>query len=418
VSERGTGKGKVLAAVVVVAAIIAAVVRFGLGGGGILASPVDMSGQPIRVASTFGDRVLLLTSQWKTFRGYRSRSSYTDLLIDVWAFDARDGKPLWRTRLTSDRHGVNMGRAILGAQGGIVWVLQGSGLTGLSLKDGKVAVDNTAIETANPGLKGLLPTEQRFYQFRGDGLSFTAADGRVWRLTGQGAKAEPAGAAPDRLAAGVTPPAHIGGGNSSWSFLERALDLPNQWLGLLDDTEAKTFATQGAIGGIDPASHPRTRLWRAKKSSKSTFFGPKAVYSDLKPLPEGPEFLTAGLLTSGVTHAPPILAFRPDSVLVIHTDRLGAEGRWRLSRASGPLGKVLWTAPLPMQTIESVMPGEGSVVLIGRKDEPARRAGDRPDSVLQLAAVDLATGKVGIYGFKVKATANGVLTRAPLACRA
>jgi len=60
-----------------------------------------------------------------------------------------------------------------------------------------------------------------------------------------------------------------------------------------------------------------------------------------------------------------------------------------------------------MQALESVMPGEGSLVLLGAREEPGpRRSPSSRDtvSVDQLVAIDLASGRMGAYGFKVLAT--------------
>jgi hypothetical protein len=97
--------------------------------------------------------------------------------------------------------------------------------------------------------------------------------------------------------------------------------------------------------------------------------------------------------------------FKPDSVLVLHRDRLGDAGRFRLTRISGPRGKPVWTVDLPLTALEAVMPGESSLVIYGRRDEPPLFARDkRPESVDQLVAIDNATGHVSAYGFRIKAT--------------
>jgi len=389
--------------------IIALAIGLIVAGGGPVASPADVIGPPVRAASRQGDRVYVLTSQWKTFRSaFRSSAtSYTDLYVDVWAFDAADARPVWRHRLAKDRSGVNMGRALLGAQGGVLWALDPKGLVGLSLADGAVIADAARIEAANPALKGLIPTEANYFRFDAAGLTFTAADGRNWRLA-EGLKAEPATTALAQApVAGVVRPAHIAGGNGTYAFMERGLSIGPRWLGLLDAEEARTFAANGAIGGVDPAGHPRMRLWRASIGSKPTFFGPKPTFGAFAPLPESPEFINSGLLSNGVTNSLPILLFKPDSVLVLHRDRLGDAGRLKLTRLSGPAGKALWTVDLPMQALESVMPGEGSLVLLGARDEPGPRRGPNSRdtvSVDQLVAIDLASGKMGAYGFKILAT--------------
>lgn len=356
--------------------------------------------------------MFVLTSQWKTFKSITGRrgssgNSYTDLYVDVWAFDT-DAKPVWRQRVTQQRSGINMGRALLGVAGGKLWVLQPTGLVGLSTKDGAVVADVAKIEAANPALKSLLPTDDSFYKFDAAGLSFTAADGREWRLDSADLKATPVTPPPDQPAEGVFLPARWAGGVSTWMFMQRALMTRNGWFGLLDEAEAKQFAEQGAIGGIDPEKHPRTRLWQARVGSTATFFGPRPTFSNLRPLPEGEEYLHAGLLTNGKDNALPIMLFKPDSMLVLHKDRLGDEGRLQLTRVTGPNGKPAWTVTLPMSRLEAVMPGETNIVLQGYRPEEDPNRGlnssNVPIDVDQLVSVDYATGRIGAYGFLVPAT--------------
>lgn len=413
---RGRGRTSGLLGVLAVLAVLGGGAWYiFIGGSGVIPSPASVVAEPVRAATPDGDRVYLMTSQWRTFRsrGSRSGSSYTRLFVDVWGFDARNAKPVWRTRLTDDRRGVNMGRKLLGLHGGVLWLLDGKGLVGLSPKDGSRVADASALEAANPTLRGMVPSEERYYRFDPQGLSFTAADGRDWRLTGEGPATAPDGPRLDTDAQrapprpGVFLPARTAGGNGSWAFYSRGLNVADvRWFGLLAEPEVAAFRSGGVIGGADPQRYPRTRLWSARIGKTQTFFGPKPTFADFKPLPEGPEYLMAGLLQDGrCCHNTPIVLFKPDSVLVLHKDRLGAEGRFRLTRASGPLGKPLWTVDLPVTALEAVMPGESSVVIYGRRDEPPLFGRDkRPESVDQLVAIDYATGRVGAYGFRIKAT--------------
>jgi hypothetical protein len=412
--------GRLLVAILIPLAIGAGAWFAIVGGSGVVPSPASVVEEPVRAVTPAGDRVFLMTSQWKTFRsrGTRSGTSYTRLFVDVWGFDAANARPVWRVRIADERGGVNMARKILGVHGGIIWLLDGKTLVGLSPKDGSRVADASTLEAANPALKGLVPSEDRYYRFDPQGLSFTAADGRDWRLTGEGSATRADGPRLDTDAQrapprpGVAIPANNAGGNGSWAFYARGLNIANRmWLGLLAEPEVEGFRKQGVIGGVDPERYPRTRLWSARIGSKQTFFGAAPVLSDFKPLPVGPEFLTAGLLEDNrCCHRTPILLFKPDSVLVLHKDRLGDAGRFKLTRVSGPLGKPLWTVDLPLEALEAVMPGETSVVIYGRRDEPPLFGREkRPESVDQLVAIDYATGAMGAYGFRIKATEPGEL---------
>ena len=367
-----------------------------------------MQGRPVRAATQAGDRVFLLTGQWKSYRPFRGTSAtYTELLVDVWAFDGATGVPASRTRLEAQRGGTNAGRALLGADRGALWVLTASGLLALSPKDGSVVADVAKIEAANPPLKGLLPKEEGFFRFDATGLAFRAADGRSWRLDGATLAARPDEPSTDNVA---FPPARISGGVGTYMFQERGLDVGRRWLGLLAESEVAPFRSGGAIGGMNPAAVPRTRLWSARTGSRETFFGPRPTYEEFAPLPDSPEFLNAGLLSDGNLQDRPVLVGN-DSLLVLHVDRLGDEGRLQLSRLVGPSGREAWRVALPMRRLDAVMPGTTSVALLGSRPEPdpMRPQDNRTTAVDQLAVIDLGSGRMAVYGFLVRATAPEVI---------
>jgi hypothetical protein len=400
---------RVAAALAVPLLVLALVGWLVVRGAAVIPSNASMIGSPVRAATSAGERVFLMTSQWRTFRGPMRRSTYTRLFIDVWAFDAAGARPVWRTRLVDDRRGTNMGRRLLGVHGGVLWLLDGKELVGLSPADGARVADATSLAAANPALSGLVPADERQYRFDPQGLSFTAADGRDWRLTGQGSATRPDGprlTTDARRAApipGVALPADIAGGNGSWSFYTRGVGVDGKtWLGLLAEPEVETFRRNQAIGGVDPENHPRSRLYAATMGSRAEFLGRRATYADLTPLPRSPEYVTAGLLQDGrCCHDTPILLQGPPGVLVLHRERIG--GTFRLTRAALPDGAPLWTTTLPLDEIEAVAPGDANVVMQGRRAEPAG-AGKRPESVDRLVTVDYATGRTSTYGFRVKAT--------------
>ena len=86
----------------------------------------------------------------------------------------------------------------------------------------------------------------------------------------------------------------------------------------------------------------------------------------------------------------------PDSVVVLHHDKLGDAGRLRLARVAGPGGRVVRDAALPLAELTSATYVPGQVVLFGSAPNPAHN----PDAQASreqhevLVAVDVPTGTV------------------------
>jgi hypothetical protein len=407
VSRPGAGRFNRLVVVLAVIGAItltaAAVLALLIPQEGDSVTPADVIGAPVRAQTAAGDRIFLLTSQWRTTRPYSSRRTsaarpaYVDLLIDVWAFDAGDGRLVWRRQLEADRSGLNMGRAVVGADARAVWVLAGEGLMGLSPADGSTVADVERLEAANPQLKGRIPREPDYYHFDGRGLWFTAADARRWRLAGPELQARPESEATG--ASEVFAPARWSGGVSTWMFHERGVRLGDRWLGVLSEREAKASAEEGELKLVSSEDEPLGRLWSAYIRQAATHFGAETVYERFEPLPQSPEFVQGGLLSDGKDNGLPILPTGPDSVLVLHRDRLGAEGRWRISRVAGPGGRVLWTAALPMARFDAVMPGKTTLAIQGSQPEPdpQRPGSGLTEDVDHLAVIDLVSGRTTLH---------------------
>ncbi|MFO1014348.1 MAG: PA2928 family protein [Caulobacteraceae bacterium] len=369
-----------------------------------MATPADPIGPPVRAVSEGADQVFLLTSQWKStrssFRGMNSQVR-TDLLIDVWAFDSAGLKPLWRTRLESNRGGVNMGRALLGVQDGVVWIYGAKGLTGLSVKDGAVIADNARIEAANPDQKGMLPTEARYVRFDGGGLRIQCTDGREWRIDGRTLKLTEAGPAPNVLAPGVSVPSRDSGGNGTGGFFQRYVRLGDRFLGLMSDEDAKTHMAGDTRAFWWSPYGPRMRLWAGRYAGGER----PAAYprlKDLGPLPDAPDFLSSGMLAAEQGRTP-IFLREPDSVIILSADKLGEGAELKLTRVSGPSGKVVWTADLHVARLSTVSLNGDTLVMVGARLEQGN--GDRePVEVPQLISVNVRTGQVSWYGFRIMAT--------------
>lgn len=369
--------------------------RFGFVGGH---TPVNLLSAPVFVSDVDGGRVYLLTGQWRTIATPGGRSNnrrvYTDLFVDLWAIHARNAMPLWRKRLQIERGGAMDGRSLLGVDGDTVWILLQGNLVALSASDGTVLARAGQVEDLNPELKGLMPTEDRYFVFNRRGLHITAADARMWHVDPRTFKVS-VDTDPTTPLEGVFPPEYISPG-ASGMHLVRGLDVPDHWLGLLTEAEAKTFEENNNIGGLTPET--RRRLWGAKAVKANNFFGEYLDYTELAPLPESPEFLDGGLLREYVVgqQLPPLWARDPDSVFVLYRERLGETGTLHLARVAGPKGNVLWDAPLPLTIIQSVKRMDNTLVIFGREyrdGDPDIRDTVR-DSPQRLVAVDIATGSV------------------------
>jgi hypothetical protein len=138
-------------------------------------------------------------------------------------------------------------------------------------------------------------------------------------------------------------------------------------------------------------------------------WGKRARYSAFAPFEKSAEFLQAGLLSDGRSRLP-ILLRDPDSVLVLHRDRIDDEGRLHITRIAGPDGRTVWSAASPLSLVQSVMPGAGPLLLFGRAYvAPNREMGDPyHDAHEWLIALDLASGRASSFNL---ATADTAVTR-------
>lgn len=364
-------------------------------------SPIGIMGAPVFVGSGDDGRAYLLTGQWRTYRTGGGRSSSgtwrSDLYVDLWAIHAADAKPIWRKRLETERGGGMIDRSLLGVDRGTIWLLMKGKLVGMSAADGSVIASAGRVEAENPELKGLMPVEDRYYQFDLRGLHITAADARGWRIDPSTFKVLP-DTGPAVPIEGACPPEFITPG-SSGLHLVRGIDAPGHWLGLLTEDEAKIFEENNTIGGMTPET--RRRVWGGKALKDTNFFGEYLDYADLKPLPESPEFLDAGLLREYHTAAqlPALWAREPDSVFVLYRDRLGQAGKLRLARVGGPEGKVIWDAALPLTYVQSVKKMEKTMLIFGKEyieGDPEISDALR-DSPERLVAVEIGSGAVHVH---------------------
>ncbi len=393
--------------------------------------PALFQGAPLRTAQGGVDRAYLLGTQSQTVYlparrgGTRLRTDY--LHVDLWTVDATSATVARRQRLRTFKDNERAGRIlpafrILGADGTTLW-LDIEGPLGVSLVDGRRVADGAEIERRNPQLTGRLINGPGYIAFGRNGLQLTLDDASQWRI--DAADLSAAGRdTPVSRPDGIVPPANAQPSSTS-HFQTRALETGDRWLGVLTDAEAdqlgkppvvpgrETDERPGAMQQFLEASHvpaplneplPQPyRLWGARVKQVSAAprdwpaelpdnWGTRPKFSAYQALPEAPAFLRAGLLRTRGDAEFPLWYRNPDSVLVLHVDRLGDAGRLQIARVSGPLGKPVWNAALPLVALASVMKGEGDLLLWG-SEANARNSGAGIDAVRhKLVRVDVATG--------------------------
>ena len=388
-------------------------------------------GGPLRYTDAGADRVYLLTQQWESRRSAiygRSSTSYRQesrLHLDLWVFDPATAQPLRRHRLHSEQSSVQA--APLGIDQGVLW-LRGPELMGIRLSDGAVVADNARIAARNPTLRGLLPlpppttflTEAMQPLKFENGLVVTLSDARRVRIDPMSLEATLLEAAAPRSAATAPSPrsavaAAASSGAESLAvtrakvvnmgelslrdFLVKSVVVGNSWMGLMDQNDLKALRERRAYAVSPPRGPPQPqRFYRAGLQQEKGFLGLDLQLVDPVPLPDAPEFLTAGLLV-GETPRQALWQREPDSVFALHRDRLGSGGKLQISRVALRSGKVVWQAALPLAQMHAWMPGAQHVVAMG-PDAVALHSASREEAeaaAMQLVSVALASGALQTF---------------------
>ena len=370
-------------------------------------TPLGNFGAPVVAKYAEGDRAYLLTGQWRTFtpRGQgRSGRMTTYFHVDLWAFDAATAKPLWRKRLESERGGGYSDRSLMGVHGNTLWLKIRRHIVAVSALDGSVLLKPGKLEEGNAELRGLMPTEDRFFTFDGRGLLITAADARQWRIDPDTFKVLPV--APDTQPDPRACPPVYYTPNGTQLHLVRSVQTAERWLGMMTDDEAKFFEEHNNVG--DSYDDDRRRIWSARIVKQTTFFGEQPDYVDVSPVPGTADYLGGKFLREydRASQLPAIQIGEPDSVLLLSRDRLGQAGKLRLARLSVGDGKILWDAELPLTEIQSVRRLDNSVVVFGIEYTEGDPEVTDPlrDSPRRLVAVDLASGAVSHFSFSALET--------------
>lgn len=396
--------------------------------------PPKTIGSPLRMAAANGDAVFLMTSQyemrvvgggsrWNTVRGFEKV-----MHVDLWRFDASTMQPAWRKRLLTEDNSNSLELGFMGADGDRLWIFLRQPMV-YSAANGDVLANAAAIEARNASLRGVLPRQMNHYRFDGGhGFVFTAADARAWLLDAQTLTALPWQPASAKPRAGAIAPAYFVP-TSLTSFQKRGLLLPKQWLGVLTDEEAAALKPPVDVPGqrrgaydtfkeynrappdLSHAGPKRYRLWRSKVEMISAApagwsrdlpdnWGLRPYFSNFSAFEKSPEFLQAGLLSDGRSNLP-ILLKEPDSVLVLHRDRIDEDGRLQVTRIAGPDGRVLWDAALPLSLVQSVIPGTDAVLLFGRGYVQPRQINRDPYHTAHEWLISLDTAKGAVRAFNL-----------------
>jgi hypothetical protein len=402
--------------------------------------PADVRQPVLRSEQGGADRVYLLTTQSERIvpiRGFRSSAARPRqaLHVDLWAFDVATAKPAWRRRLRTFEDRGTLMHEILGIDAGTLWVFVREPI-GVKASDGTVVADGARIEARNPPLAGKRVDQHGYVAFGAQGLQLTLSDATQWVVHADLA-AEPRDVAP-KTPEHVDPPAYRGSYTSS--FQMRGMPIGTMWLGVLTDEEAKELQGPVVVPGRKPGERPGVMeefyetqhvpgdltaqpkpygLWSAKLTKVSNAprdwpkdfpdnWGTRDELDDYKRLPDAPTFLQAGLLGDGRSKSPAWYR-EPDSVVVLHHDKVGDAGRLRLARVAGPAGRLVWDTPLALANLNASMYGRRTLAFFGAEPNPAydpqsERAAEHLE---KLVVVDVAGGTVATFDMTTESVREG-----------
>lgn len=393
--------------------------------------PAETRGPALRTANGGQDRVYLLTTQSEHIvplwiGPHTPRPPRHLLHVDLWAFDAASARPAWRRRLRTFEDRGTLVFQLLGVDGGTLWSFVREPI-GIAVADGRIVADGARLEATNPALAGKRVDQDGYVAFGAQGLQLTLSDSTQWVVDGATLRAQPRKDAPSQRD-GIGIPAYDG--SYTYRYQLRGLPFPGRWVGVLTDEEADTLRAPPVVPGAKPGEprgvmfdflasqhvpgdlnvQPRPyRLWSAKVAQVSAAprdwpkelpdrWGTRDQFSDYAPLPDAPTFLQAGLLGDG--RSKQAFWFRePDSVLILHHDKVGEAGRLRLTRIAGPAGRVVWDAALPLAELDASTYGERTVVVLGTEPNPTYDPSSETsrEHREKLVAVDVPTGRVTTF---------------------
>lgn len=346
------------------------------GCSGSVFDPPDVQGPAAMVSVKGEPRLWVLTKQEEERHvsvGSSRRSSTTRFdtyfHFDLKAFDPVTARPVWTQRLLSinddEASGSGPSRVIgssasgklLGQEGEVVWLLIESMPIAVSTADGSVLANGDSLEERNPQLKGLMPSDAKFYGFD-NGLVLMAADGRPFVIRGPEQKAEPYQPAPP-----PPPKPPMLKSNGSERFVpmlppfgeppSRDLMIGDQWIGLYSEKEAAD-AVDDPWGNhylfpysiMDESGVVRRSFWRGDIRKMKNFDEEYDHIAAMTPIADTPTFLKGRFLDAAGTGEPLRVGDASD-LLVSHLTRIDSEGRVAITRLGQDL-KTVWTSELPL----------------------------------------------------------------------
>lgn len=355
--------------------------------------PPQVAGRPALVDDAGKPRLWVLTRQEEqkqvsvggsSRRGGGTRSD-TFFHFELQAFDPETARPLWKRRLLtlgddeargtrpSRVIGSNSEGALLGQDGEVVWLILDSEPWAVGAADGAPLLHGAGLEERNPELKGVLPSESKFYGFD-RGLVLMTADARPFVIRGPGLKAVPY----VPTSAPVAPPGLKSNGSERIVPMRpplgdvpaRLAELDGRRIGLYSQAEARDAASD-PFGErlrypytiLKQGAQVRRAFWNANTVSTTRFDETYDRFTDFTPIDGAPSFLNGRFLkVPGTDDA--MLLEAPAGLLVWHDTRIDSDGRLAVTRLDASL-KTLWTTELPLSETSN-SPSISSWLLPGR----------------------------------------------------
>ena len=338
--------------------------------------PPRLAGRPALVDDAGTPRLWVLTRQEEQRQVAVRGSSLNSgrIRTDTSFHLARQGndpdtaRPLWSQRLLAlgddKAQGTRPSRvigsaaegALLGQDGSVVWLMLDNEPWAVSAADGKPLAHGAGLEERNPELKGLLPSESKFYGFD-KGLVLMAADARRFAIRGPDLKAVPYVPTPVPVAA----PELKSNGSPRIVPLRMAIseipvrlvELDGRRIGLYSEKEARD-AADDTFGDhlrypysiLKESAPVRRGFWHANTAPMTRFDETFDRFTDFTPIDGAPGFLNGRFVkVHGTDEA--VRLEQPAGVLVWHHTRIDDRGRLAVTRLDGGL-KALWTTELPI----------------------------------------------------------------------